>query len=69
MRRMPVARRGPDRDPSASRLVWDPKAKRLVDPDRAEPTATTEAKPQPQQADDPRSALDRGTGGPHIAGG
>jgi hypothetical protein len=30
--------------------------------------ATTEAKPKPPQADDPRSAYDRNVGGPYIAG-
>ena len=29
--------------------------------------ATTEAKPKPAQADDPRSAFDRNVGGPYIA--
>jgi hypothetical protein len=30
--------------------------------------ATTEAKPKPPQADDPRSAFDRNVGGPYIGG-
>jgi hypothetical protein len=30
--------------------------------------ATTEARPKPPQADDPRSAYDRNVGGPYIAG-